>query len=288
MYMRLAFAVAAHLDPEILIIDEVLAVGDARFQKKCLGRMSEIAAGGRTVLFVSHNMNAVESFCTDVLYLDKGRIRAHGPDVRGIITQYLGAGAAGDEPSSVWVNRSNAVNHPVIQPTYFAIEDHRGTPVTASVRNDERLFAVIRADIRQLDPALCVGFALFNQDSQLLFWSLATDAPEASWPTLRRGMVELRCALPTRFLNEGSYRAELNCSLHCREWLAQPGRNSPAVHFEIRGGLSDSPYWLWARPGILAPEWRWTVDDIGHVRPRILEDREEEACLAGRARSASG
>jgi len=88
MTTRLAFAVAAHLDPEILIIDEVLAVGDAAFQKKCLGRMGEIARGGRTVLFVSHNMAAVTSLCTRGIYLEKGRIKACGP-VQEIAETYL-------------------------------------------------------------------------------------------------------------------------------------------------------------------------------------------------------
>jgi lipopolysaccharide transport system ATP-binding protein len=256
MYMRLAFAVAAHLDPEILVVDEVLAVGDAQFQKKCLGRMSNVAAAGRTVLFVSHNMNAIESLCTQAIYLENGRVREHGRDVRGIIMRYLNGNTA-DELASVWVNRNNALNHPVMQPLYLAIENCQGKPVTSPVRNDEPLFVVIRVDVRQLDPALCIGFAMLNQDSHLLLWSLTTDAPEECWPKLERGVVELRCALPNRLLNQGTYRLELNCSLHCREWLARPGHNSPAVHFEIQGGLSDSPYWLHAREGILAPEWAW-------------------------------
>ena len=91
MSVRLAFAVAAHLEPEILIVDEVLAVGDAQFQKKCLGRMSEIAAGGRTVLFVSHNMNAVESLCGAALSLEEAASPRHGDDVRDIIGRYLRA-----------------------------------------------------------------------------------------------------------------------------------------------------------------------------------------------------
>ncbi len=78
MYVRLAFAVAAHLDPEILIVDEVLAVGDAQFQKKCLGKMSEVAKGGRTVLFVSHNMPAVMNLCRSCLLMEKGRLKMSG------------------------------------------------------------------------------------------------------------------------------------------------------------------------------------------------------------------
>lgn len=90
MYMRLAFAVAAHLDPEILIIDEVLAVGDASFQKKCLGKMEEVALGGRTVLFVSHNMAAVQTLCTSAVLLDGGFVSCSGPTAE-VLTRYMGS-----------------------------------------------------------------------------------------------------------------------------------------------------------------------------------------------------
>jgi lipopolysaccharide transport system ATP-binding protein len=257
MYVRLAFAVAAHLEPEILVVDEVLAVGDAQFQKKCLGRMSEVAAGGRTVLFVSHNMNAVENLCTTILCLEGGRVKARGADVRGVITRHLDTASADGSTPSVWTNADNSLDHPVMQPLYFAIVDSQGEPLTAPARNDAPLSVVIRAHVRQLDHALKIGFTLFNQDSDLLLSSITTDGPEQSWPTIGIGDVELRCRLPTRFLNQGTYRFELNCSLHHREWIARPGHNSPAVHLTIQGGLSDSPYWLGPRPGLLAPEWTW-------------------------------
>jgi lipopolysaccharide transport system ATP-binding protein len=88
MYVRLAFAVAAHLEPEILIVDEVLAVGDAEFQKKCLGKMGEVTKQGRTILFVSHNMAAVRTLCSTCLLLDRGRMRSVGRSSE-IIDQYL-------------------------------------------------------------------------------------------------------------------------------------------------------------------------------------------------------
>jgi homopolymeric O-antigen transport system ATP-binding protein len=103
MYVRLAFAVAAHLEPEILIVDEVLAVGDAQFQKKCLGKMGQIARGGRTVLFVSHNMSAVQSLCRKALLLESGTVKAFD-DVRPIVRQYLDTGLTGksvDKPLSL-------------------------------------------------------------------------------------------------------------------------------------------------------------------------------------------
>lgn len=88
MYMRLAFAIAAHLDPEILIVDEVLAVGDAAFRKKCLGKMGEVAQGGRTVLFVSHSMAAIQQLCTSAMLLSAGKI-THRGDTENVITHYL-------------------------------------------------------------------------------------------------------------------------------------------------------------------------------------------------------
>lgn len=96
MYVRLAFAVAAHLEPDILVVDEVLAVGDTEFQKKCLGRMSEIAGEGRTVLFVSHNMAAMEALCPRSLYLDAGNLMADGPTAE-IVAAYVSRSRNADE-----------------------------------------------------------------------------------------------------------------------------------------------------------------------------------------------
>ena len=104
MKVRLAFAVAAHLEPEILIIDEVLAVGDQEFQNRCLGKMDEVAGSGRTVLFVSHNMAAVERLCTRGLLLANGTMQAHG-EIGGIIRRYL---AAGQESGHLWLRRSSS------------------------------------------------------------------------------------------------------------------------------------------------------------------------------------
>jgi lipopolysaccharide transport system ATP-binding protein len=102
MYMRLAFAVAAHLEPEILIVDEVLAVGDAAFQRKCLGRMEDVAHGGRTVLFVSHNLDAVRRLCGRCLLLQHGRAEALG-DTGDVIARYLARDGRGGGPED-WID----------------------------------------------------------------------------------------------------------------------------------------------------------------------------------------
>jgi lipopolysaccharide transport system ATP-binding protein len=104
MYVRLAFAVAAHLEPEILVIDEVLAVGDAAFQKKCLGKMQDVATHGRTVLFVSHNLAAVQSLCSRAVMLAGGRVIATGPTA-AVLAQYL---ASGGEDSDTWTRGADA------------------------------------------------------------------------------------------------------------------------------------------------------------------------------------
>src|SRR6202012_5056719 len=102
MYVRLAFAVAAHLEPEILLVDEVLAVGDADFQKKCLGKMHLIAKGGRTVLFVSHQMSAVQRLCKQCLFLERGKVKAFGAKDE-IIAQYLAEGSELNVPGA-WID----------------------------------------------------------------------------------------------------------------------------------------------------------------------------------------
>jgi lipopolysaccharide transport system ATP-binding protein len=107
MYVRLAFAVAAHLEPEILIIDEVLAVGDAEFQEKCLGKMKDVSTQGRTVLFVSHNMAAIQSLCTTGIFLQHGELIAHGP-IEQIINSYL---ASKSDASNTFVSSKELPEH---------------------------------------------------------------------------------------------------------------------------------------------------------------------------------
>jgi lipopolysaccharide transport system ATP-binding protein len=116
MYVRLAFAVAAHLEPEILIVDEVLAVGDAEFQKKCLGKMHEVSRGGRTVLFVSHNMGAIQALCSRAVWLNKGQVQCDGP-VNEAVNAYLASASPG---SRIDQNRIEALT-PTLDLTRFEL-----------------------------------------------------------------------------------------------------------------------------------------------------------------------
>ena len=106
MYLRLAFAVAAHLEPEMLIVDEVLAVGDTRFQKKCLNKMEDVGQQGRTVLFVSHNMPAITRFCRRAILLDGGRVLQDGP-AHSVVSAYLHSGF-GTTAAHEWLDPAKA------------------------------------------------------------------------------------------------------------------------------------------------------------------------------------
>ncbi|MBE3119986.1 MAG: ABC transporter ATP-binding protein, partial [Candidatus Atribacteria bacterium] len=114
MYVRLAFAVAAHLEPEILVVDEVLAVGDVEFQKKCLGKMSDVAHEGRTVLFVSHNMLAIKNLCNTGIYLEGGMINHHG-DIDYVVQHYLQVSSSSSSYEQIWKDPSAAPGNEMVR-----------------------------------------------------------------------------------------------------------------------------------------------------------------------------
>ncbi|MCX7747195.1 MAG: polysaccharide ABC transporter ATP-binding protein [Clostridia bacterium] len=259
MYVRLAFAVAAHLEPEILVVDEVLAVGDAQFQKKCLGKMEQVGKNGRTVLFVSHNMGAIEQLCKTAILLEKGRLKDYSNNVRGLIKEYVfGKDVNGD--SFEWINHDgNEYKNDWFTPKKFCITNESGNKLGMPASNDRDIYIQIEADINKLDPALNFGYAIYNEEGILLYWTVSTDGPECSWPKIKKGHNILRNRIPMRLLNEGIYKISLIGSLHFRQWLCNPEMNSPSIYLNIQGGLSDSPYWNIKRPGVIAPVLDWKV-----------------------------
>ena len=261
MYVRLAFAVAAHLEPEILLVDEVLAVGDAEFQKKCLGKMGDVARKGRTVLFVSHNMNAIERLCNKVIIIHQGRIKKIGNDVQDIIHQYILKASDKNSLNDVeWINTDKKFKNDYFMPTRFAIEKHNKTlqknrPNIFS--NNEEFKIRIEGISNQPHNALCVGYAISTSNGQLLYWTYHTDVSRKNWPKIKKGKNILVSHFPKNLLNEGTYKIELLISLHYIKWICEPHQNAPAIYFTIQGGLSDSPYWMVKRPGLLAPIIKW-------------------------------
>ena len=249
MYLRLAFAVAAHLEPEILLVDEVLAVGDAQFQKKCLGKMEGVAREGRTVLFVSHQMNAVQALCPKTLWLHQGSVEAFG-ESRDVIGRYLRVEVSGNAWTSDGAPRAG---NPYFSPTRLAVVDRRLQPFDREISGDEEVGVLIEGVADQLNVALTVGFALYASSGELLFWALHADVERERWPPIRLGLNRLVGWIPAHLLNEGDYRVDLHSGLYYQEWFSQPGVTSVSVGFRIQGGLSKSPYWMMARPGLLGP-----------------------------------
>jgi lipopolysaccharide transport system ATP-binding protein len=178
MYVRLAFAVAAHLDPEILIVDEVLAVGDAEFQKKCLGKMKEVSVGtGRTVLFVSHNLAAVQGLCDRAIYLSGGKVNFEG-DSAAVISKYLSQRSSQITRVSLR-DRTDRSGNKLIQLTSVRITDSTGVPVdTVSSGQTLTLVAEYQCAAPNRVRSVDVGISSQNQHDQLLFvlYSSYTDA----------------------------------------------------------------------------------------------------------------
>ncbi|HEY9362665.1 MAG TPA: polysaccharide ABC transporter ATP-binding protein, partial [Chitinophagaceae bacterium] len=256
MYVRLAFAVAAFLEPEILIVDEVLAVGDTEFQKKCLGRMKQVSTDeGRTILFVSHQINAIKTLCSQGLLLRNGLIHGFG-EIQDVVTKYL---VSDSDNNSYWNNSNSQYADKLFIPEKFYLTDENLNSLQASVENNEKVAVVIEGQIKQLEPDLTIGFSIYNSEGELIYWSYHTDTAQEKWPQLKVGYNKLVCWLPEHFLNEGEYRLELMTSLHFKEWILQPGVNAPIIYYKIKGGLSESPYWMMGRPGICAPVLKYQI-----------------------------
>lgn len=269
MYVRLAFSVAAHLDPDILIVDEVLAVGDAAFQKKCIGKMKDVAGNGRTVLFVSHSIQSIQSLCNKGLLVSEGEIIAQG-NIAEVIDAYQSFGES--KITGEW-SKNKIPPNSYIEPIAFRVHALNG-PTKSLYRADEEIGVELTFNLKKLDPRLTVGFTLSNSDNQLLFSSYQTDGEDNSWPKLQLGLNILRTTIPKHLLNDGDYRMEMIASIHYVSWLLEPGRTIPSLGFEVRGGLSKSSNWVLPRPGPFAPNLEWITVRSGtnvHV-PRGVSD----------------
>jgi len=258
MYMRLAFAVAAHLEPEILLVDEVLAVGDAAFQKKCLGKMEDVSKEGRTILFVSHNMQAIQSLCKEAIQLSAGRIVSSG-DPRSVVSAYLSLmGEIGTQ--MVWPEGS-APGNDEIKLRGIRITDEEGSShgVFSSNKN---IFIEVTFTVKALHSALCIGFDILTSEGNVVVRSYQTDSAPQEWPAARKGENRWRCLIPKGLLNGGLYYVAPRIGMHNMYWIVHL---DPAVQFEILLDHGVSPFWnvldKTNRPGIIAPIFRWYSQD---------------------------
>lgn len=248
MYVRLAFAVAAHLESEILIVDEVLAVGDAEFQKKCLGKMGDISRGqGRTVLFVSHNMAAVKSFCSTGIVLENGMIKKHDT-VENAVGYYL----SGDAEIQNQRMFSNAYDKPE-----FTLHQITINPVGKGPEEllDEYQEIEINTEFTLKDAQrnLHITFVLNNEVGEALF----TFSHSNSGVKLHPGLNKLKCRLPKGFLNIGAYYLSFYVIENSKSTLFV---EKDIMAFNIQEGERAIGAWMGKEPGFIKPVFDWRIE----------------------------
>ena len=266
MYTRLAFAVAAHLETRILFVDEVLAVGDAEFQRRCLRKMEEVGAEGRTVVFVSHDMAAVNRLCTRALLLDHGKIVADGRAAE-VVHRYLHGGAQHGAAVREWPTLAAAPGDDVAKLRAVRVLDENGAP-TPEV--DIRRPVLVEVDFWNLKPQArpAVSLHFFNESGTCLFAS--NDFVAESWTrgARPRGLMRSICRIPGNFFAEGLVTV-----------LAAVGsdRGTSSVHAIERDAVAFTvvdrssgdgvrgPY-AGAWPGVVRPMLEWELRAIEETK----------------------
>ncbi|MBP2685780.1 MAG: transporter related [Deltaproteobacteria bacterium] len=204
MYVRLAFAVAAHLEPEILIVDEVLAVGDASFQKKCLGKMEDVGREGRTILFVSHNLGAIKALCARAIVLQNGELLFDG-DVFGAVSKY--AGKQDIDIDRVRWDPSNGPATPSARMIEVGIlNDGKRVGTDISTEQPIQIYVTFRV-IKE--GRIGTTVLLHNSDGALVFISISNHEPNWHGKIRPKGIYRNVCEIPSNFLSEGQYSVSI-------------------------------------------------------------------------------
>ena len=257
MYLRLAFAVAAHLEPEILVVDEVLAVGDAEFQRKCLGKMTDVAQQGRTVLFVSHNMSAILRLTEETLVIDKGNLLLRAPTSEAV-DFYLSRGLT-REGQRVWQPEEYDVNG-VFQPCTLRILNTSGE-VMDTVRCTEPFIVDFEYLIHEPIKGLRVGMYLLTSHGEFVFTSFDTDHPALfeKHPVRVKGHYHSRVVMPAGLLNGGRYVLGLNASAYRIKTFFH---DEQALAFNVDPSGAPGTQWPEARLGPVRPSLEWEINKI--------------------------
>ena len=261
MHVRLAFAVAAHLEPEILLVDEVLAVGDAEFQQRCLGRMEDFSGTGRTVVFVSHNMQTINQLCNRVIWIDGGTVMEDG-DPSQVVTHYLQSSSYASGAQISWADDESAPGDDLVRLLSVRVVDEAGDTVeTCDVREAvgiEIRYRVLRegpgvfAKIRVIEPR---GTAAFN----------ALDTGSHAETSSEPGIYESTAWIPPNLLTEGTTKVDAAvCTLRAPK-LHQRASRYEAVSFTVfdpGDGDSARGRFTGQLSGVVRPLLDWTVNRI--------------------------
>jgi lipopolysaccharide transport system ATP-binding protein len=256
MYLRLAFAVAAHLEPEILVVDEVLAVGDAEFQKKCLGKMGDVAQQGRTVLFVSHNMSAILRLTQESIVLEKGRMILRAPSPQAV-DSYLSGGHS-QEGERRWDDDEVPPEAAPFRPISMRVCNQQGKTVD-TVRSTEPFTIELKYSLSSPLTGLRIGIYMNTARGEVVFTTFDTDEPHMydKFTNRKPGEYIDRCIVPADTLNQGRYYLGMNASSFRIKRYFQ---DDHAIDFNV--DPSGAPGMQWAEPrlGAIRPRLKWTVE----------------------------
>lgn len=252
MKVRLAFAVAAHLEPEILIVDEVLAVGDDEFQRKCLGKMSEVSQSGRTVFFVSHTMSAVNSLCSRVIWMKAGQVNMDGSPAE-VIGAYLSASAHAGLGNAVFCGE-NPEGPFRLQRARVFLSDEDYVP---AVNYDQTAKIAIRYEVAEPIKNLVVNIVLSDSLGNSIFASSDSDTATKPGNIRAPGVYESVCVLPSRMMRPGRYFVSIRAfEPKVRGFCVKEN----AMAFEVTDvNFPLNPI----RPGVIMPVLDWTVSPAG-------------------------
>lgn len=255
MYMRLAFSVAAHLEPEILIVDEVLAVGDASFQKKCLNKMEDVGRHGRTVVFVSHNMAAVTRLCQRAILLHDGQV-LHDGSAQGVVGDYLRSGV-GTTAAREWGAAEAAPGNDVVRLLAVRVRSQAGQIADShDIRQD--IAIEIEYDVLEAGWVLVANINLANEHGICVFAAVDLD-PDWHRRPRARGRYTTTAWIPGNFLTEGTFvvRAAV-CTLD--PWIVHADApDVVALHVtDSLDGDSARGDYAGVMPGVVRPALRWT------------------------------
>lgn len=256
MYLRLAFAVAAHLEPEILVVDEVLAVGDAEFQRKCLGKMSDVAQEGRTVLFVSHNMSAVLRLTEEALVLDKGKLVFRAPTPEAV-DYYMSAGYS-DSGERIWTVDEIPAEAESFQPMAVRLRDSKGR-IVDTIRSTEEASIEIEYHLERPISGLRIGLYLLTLRGEYVMTSFDTDDSSKfeQFSIRPKGNYLSRCKVPENFLNEGRYVVAVNASVFR---VKRYFWDDHALAFNVDATGAPGKQWPEPRMGSVRPALEWSIE----------------------------
>jgi len=258
MYLRLAFAVAAHLEPDILVVDEVLAVGDAEFQRKCLGKMSDVAQQGRTVLFVSHNMSAIQRLTAEAIILEKGHLVLRALTQQAV-DYYLQSGFS-QTGQRTWDLDEIPTESKPFRPVALRLCDRNGN-VVDTIRSTEPVSIQVEYVLEAPISGLRVGLYLLTTRGEYVFTSFDTDNPDLyeHFGIRQAGHYKSECVIPANFFNEGRYILGMNASSFRMKRYFQ---DEQALSFSVDVTGAPGMQWPEPRSGSIRPDLDWKINTL--------------------------